>query len=337
MKDIAQEFGVSVATVSRALAGSPHISKARREQIQNFAREHNFFPNAIATQLRQSHTTPSKVIGVIVPQFTHYYFSTILNGIEQESSKRGYRIIVAQSDEQYEREVKICESFHQNKVCGIIVSQAKDTTNYAHFQQLIDAGIPLVFYDRICAGINASRVVVDDYMGTFNAVSHLIESGCRNIAFFGTTMNIEISKNRLNGYKDAIYQHGLKVNDDFVIQCDNRQDAERLTPSLLKKKNRPDAFIAVNDETAIGILYATKKAGLRIPQDVAICGFTNSDSATACDPMLTTVEQRGVEVGKEAADILINFVEGQVPKNQVVKRIVKTRLILRDTTKPLLA
>ena len=335
MKYIAREFGVSVATVSRALAGSPHISKARREQIQQFAREHNFYPNAIAAQLRQSHTTPSKIIGVIVPQFAHYYFASILDGIEQESSARGYRILVAQSDEQYNTEVQICESFYQNKVCGIIVSQAKDTTQYDHFRQLIDAGVPLVFYDRICAGINTSRVVVDDYMGAFNAVSHLIRTGCRRIAFFGTTMNIEIAKNRLNGYKDAIYQNGLTPDDSLIIQCDNRQDAELITPNILKRKDRPDAFFAVNDETAIGILYATKKFGLKVPQDISICGFTNVSSATACSPMLTTVEQRGVEVGKEAADILIDFAEGKTPPEQVVKCIVKTRLVIRGTTRPL--
>ncbi len=335
MKDIAREFGVSVATVSRALAGSPHISKERREQIQQFAREHNFYPNAIAAQLRQSHIIPSKVIGVIVPQFAHYYFASILNGIEQESSARGYRILVAQSDERYQTEVQICESFYQNKVCGIIVSQAKDTTQYDHFQRLIDAGVPLVFYDRICAGINTSRVVVDDYMGAFNAVSHLIKSGCKRVAFYGTTMNIEISKNRLNGYKDAIYQNGLSVDDSLIIQCDNRDDAEAITPEVLRRHDKPNAFFAVNDETAIGILNATKKAGFRVPEDISICGFTNILAATACEPMLTTVEQRGVEVGKEAADILINFAEGKTPSSQVVKRIVKTRLVVRGTTRPM--
>ena len=131
----------------------------------------------IAESLRHSRIQPMKVIGVIIPEFAHYYFSSILSGIEEEASAHGYRIMVAQSNEQYEREVKICKSFYENKLCGIIVSQAKDTHRYDHFQQLIDTGIPLVFYDRICTGVNASRVVVDDYMGAFNAVSHLIETG----------------------------------------------------------------------------------------------------------------------------------------------------------------
>ena len=333
MKDIAEALGVSVATVSRALKDSPRISAERREVIKKYAREHNFFPNFIAESLRKSRVQPMKIIGVIIPQFTHYYFSTILSGIEEEASARGYRLLVAQSNERYEREVAICQSFYENKVCGIIVSQAKDTVKYDHFTRLIDAGVPLVFYDRICPGINCSRVVVDDYQGTLKAVSHLIESGCRRIAYYGTTLNMEIAKNRLNGYKDALYQHGLQLDEALVKMCDNRADAERLTPQMMRMDDRPDAFFAVNDETAIGILYVVKRLGYIVPDEVSVCGFTDTNVATVCDPQLTTVEQRGREVGREAADILIDQAEGTIDTSHATKRVVKTRLIVRGTTR----
>ena len=239
MKDIAAHFGISVATVSRALKDSPRISVERRAAIQQYAREHNFTPNMIAESLRHSRIQPMKVIGVIIPEFAHYYFSSILSGIEEEASAHGYRIMVAQSNEQYEREVKICKSFYENKVCGIIVSQAKDTHRYDHFQQLIDTGIPLVFYDRICTGVNASRVVVDDYMGAFNAVSHLIETGCNRIAYYSSAMTLEISKNRYNGYKDALLKHGIQPDPDLVRLCDNRTDAESITPEMLNSSAPP--------------------------------------------------------------------------------------------------
>lgn len=241
--------------------------------------------------------------------------------------------MVAQSNESYEREVEICRSFYENKVCGIIVSQAKDTNKYDHFQKLIDCNVPLVFYDRICTGVNASRVVVDDYMGAFNAVTHLIETGCRKISFYGMSMKLEISKNRYNGYKDALLRHGLKPNEHFIRYCDNRADAEAITPELLNLEDHPDAFFAINDDTAIGILYTAKRMGFRVPEDISICGFTNGNRAIACDPMLTTVEQRGIMVGNEAANILIDQVEGIIPRNKVEKRIVRTRLILRGTTR----
>ena len=333
MKDIAREMGVSVATVSRALQDSPRISAEQRERIQAYAREHNFIPNAVAESLRRSRVAPQKIIGVIVPQIAHYYFSTILSGMEEEASARGYSMIVAQSDEQYEREVKICESFLGHRVCGVIVSQAKDTLRYDHFQKLLDNEMPIVFYDRICTGLNTSRVVVDDYQGAFTAVSHLIETGCRRIAFYGSDMHLEISKNRYNGYRDALLKGGLTPEADMRFECDNRAKAEEITPELLQRPDRPDAIFAVNDDTAIGILYTAKRLGLHVPDDLSICGFTNGERAIACDPMLTTVEQRGHRVGIEAVDILLDHVEGRTAPGAVERRVVKTRLITRGTTR----
>lgn len=333
MKDIAQHFGTSVATVSRALKDSPRISAERRKAIQEYAREHNFCPNTIAESLRNSKVMQPKIIGVILPEIVHYYFSSILAGIEERASESGYRVMVAVSDEKYSREVKICQSFFENRVCGIIVSQAKDTVNYEHFNQLIESGVPLVFYDRICTGVEASRVVVDDYKGAFTAVEHLIETGCKRIAFFGSPMTLEISKNRYNGYKDALLKHKMTVESSLTRFCDNRADAEIITPELLREENHPDGFFAVNDDTAIGIMYAAKRMGFKVPDDISICGFTNGQRAIACDPMLTTVEQRGRQVGREAVDILINKVEGIIPKEKVERRIVKTRLVVRGTTR----
>lgn len=333
MKDIAKEFGISVATVSRALKDSPRISTERRQAIQQYAREHNFAPNMIAESLRNSRVKPQKLIGVIIPEFVHYYFASILTGIEEEATSQGYRLLVATSHESYEREVRICQAFYENKVCGVIVSQAKDTQKYEHFQRLIDAGMPLVFYDRICTGVNASRVVVDDYMGAYNATTYLIETGCKRIAFYGSSMTLEISKNRYNGYRDALLKHGMQPDDTLIRFCDNRADAEAITPELLQSENRPDGFFAINDDTAIGILYTAKHMGLKVPEDVSICGFTNGFRAIACDPMLTTIEQRGKRVGEEAANILIGYVEGRIPLDKMERRVVRTRLVIRGTTR----
>lgn len=333
MKDIARELGVSVATVSRALKDSPRISTKQKERIKTFAREHNFYPNLTAEKLRHNRVRPSNIIGVIIPQIAHYYFSTILSGIEKQARIRGYNIIVAQSEERYDLEKIICEHFIESRVCGIIVSQAKDTVKYDHFEKLNQMGIPVVFYDRICTGINANRVVVDDYMGAFTAVTHLIETGCRRIAFYGASMNLEISKNRYNGYRDALLRHGLKADSSLEFICDNREDIEEITPKVLKRPDRPDAFFAINDDTAIAILYTAKRMGLKVPEEVSICGFTNGERAVACDPMLTTVEQRGHMVGEEAVDVLVAHVEGLLPKGKVEKKVVRTRLVVRGTTR----
>lgn len=333
MKDIAEHFGVSVSTVSRALSGCKKVRQEKRDAICAYAKELNFSPNDLAQSLRNNRRHALKVIGVIVPEITHYYFASVLTGIEEMASERGYQIVITMSGEHYERERQICQMFDTEPMCGVIVSQAKETTRYDHFQMLLDKGLPLVFFDRICTGINASLVVVDDYMGAFKAVTHLIETGCRRIAFYGMEGKAEVGKNRYNGYRDALLKAGLKPDDSLAIVCDNRSDAERLTPDILRRDDRPDAFFCVNDDTAIGVMYTAKRMGFNIPDDVAVCGFTNGSRAVACDPQLTTVEQRGVEVGCEAVNILIDKVEGLTDPDKVEKRVVKTRLVVRGSSK----
>lgn len=336
MKDIARELGISVSTVSRALDNSPSISAAKRQMIQDYAREHNFTPNSVAKNLRHTKSKPTKIIGVILPEIVHYYFASVLDGIEEEARRRGYRILVAQSHESYEQEMEICQAFFESRVCGVIVSLAKETKQYDHFRALQDHGMPVVFYDRICHGIDASRVVNDDYQSVFNATKYLIDTGCRNIAFFGSPMHLEISKNRFNGYKDALQQHGIAFAEDMVrIICDDCQEAELVAPEFLDKENHPDAFVAVNDDTAIGVLRAVKRAGYKVPDEISIIGYSDGVSATSSDPQLTTINQRGKKVGKEAVDILISKVENVNDRNKVTKRVVKTELVIRGTTKQL--
>lgn len=283
MKDIAEKFGVSVSTVSRALNGSTRVRKDRRDAICEYAKQHDFYPNNIAKSLRNSKREPIKLIGVIVPEFTHYYFSSVLTGIEEAAAARGYRIIITMSKESYEREVQICQMFEAHQVCGVIVSQAKETMQYDHFKSLQNKGIALVFFDRICTGINASLVVVDDYMGAFKAVTHLIETGCKRIAFYGMKGRAEIGKNRYNGYRDALLKAGITPDDNLVIACDNREDAEKLTPEMLERKDRPDGFFCVNDDTAIGVMYTAKRMGFNIPTT-----YRCADSPTATVPWRAT-------------------------------------------------
>ena len=335
MKDIARHFGVSIATVSRALNGSKRVCEAKRAMIQAYARQCNFYPNDIAKSLRNSRRAPIKVIGVIVPEFTHYYFSSVLSGIEAAATQRGYRIIATASREAYEREVQLCQMFEAHQVCGVIVSQAKSTTRYEHFQSLINQGIPIVFYDRICTGVNSSLVVVDDYKGAFDAVTYLAQTGCQRIAYYGMKGKTVLGSNRYNGYRDALLKAGLKPDPSLVYVCDNRDDAEQMTPEVLHRDDRPDAFFCVNDDTAIGVMYTAKHMGFRIPDDISVCGFTNGQRAIACDPQLTTVEQRGAKVGEEAVNILIDKVEGLSPKDKIEKRVVRTRLVVRDSTRKL--
>ena len=328
IKDIAKALGVSPSTVSRALKDNPDISQETRDAIHKYAKEHNYKPNALALNLR---TSRSNTIGVIIPQLVHHFFSCVLSGIEATAAKSGYNILVAQSNEEYEREVKIVHSFLAARVCGVITSLAKDTVQYDHYQELLNNNIPIVFYDRICTGINTERVVVDDYAGSFAAVEYMIQTGCKRIYFYSSPPHMEISKNRRNGYLDAMKKYKVRVDDSMIKFCDTREQAIAITPDILEEENRPDGFFAINDETASGILYACKQAGLKIPEEVSICGFTDGAIAQNTDPKLTTVEQHGEEIGESAISLLIDKIEGNKEKSS--NKIVRTNLVVRGTTK----
>ena len=329
IKDIARELGVSPSTVSRALKNNPDISQETRDLIHKYAKEHNYKPNALALNLR---TSRSNTIGVIVPQLIHHFFSCVLSGIEETAAKAGYNILIAQSNERYDQEVKIVHSFLAGRVCGVITSLAKDTSNYDHYLELIENNIPIVFYDRICPNINTGRVVVDDYAGSFAAVEYMIQTGCKRIFFYSADIHLEISKNRKNGYLDAMRKYKIPVDDSMIKLCDTREYAIAITPDILEKEDRPDGFFAINDETASGILYACKLMGFRVPEEISICGFTDGAIAQNTDPKLTTVEQHGEEVGKSAIHLLIDKIENE-ESNKSSNKIVRTNLVVRGTTK----
>jgi LacI family transcriptional regulator len=328
IKDIAKALGVSPSTVSRALKDNPDISRETKDAVHKYAQEHHYKPNALALNLR---TSRSNTIGVIIPQLVHHFFSCVLSGIEATAAKAGYNILVAQSNEKYEYEVKIAHSFLAARVCGVITSLAKDTVRYDHYQELLDHNIPIVFYDRICTGIHTERVVVDDYAGSFTAVEYLIRTGCKRIFFYSSLPHLEISKNRRNGYLDAMKKYKIPVDDRMIKFCDTREQAIAITPDILEEENRPDGFFAINDETASGILYACKQAGLKVPDEVSICGFADGAIAQNTDPKLTTIEQHGEEIGECAINLLIEKIEGKREKNS--NKIVRTNLVVRGTTK----
>lgn len=329
--DIARKLNISPSTVSRALKSHPDISKATIEKVQQCAKELKYKPNDLALNLRMKR---NNTIGIIVPELVHFFFDSILAGVEEITYQEGFNVIVCQSNELYEKEVKITESLINARVAGVLASLSKESSTYDHFQTVVDNDIPLVFYDRICIDIRTDRVVVDDYAGALQAVEHLIETGCKRIAFYSSPFHLEISKNRKNGYLDALRKHNIPVDESLIYECDTRNKAIELTPQVLKSQNPPDAFFAINDHTATGILYAVKREGLSVPADISICGFSGGDLALSCDPMLTTVEQHGYELGRTAARLLIDKIKGTT-HGQYTNRIIKTKLMVRGTTKPI--
>lgn len=331
IKDIAKALNISASTVSRALKNHPDISQETKDVVNAYAKDNNYKPNALASNLRMS---TNNTIGVIVPEIVHFFFSSILAGIEEAANKEGYNVIICQSNEKYEKEVKNVHALINSRVAGILVCISKETEQYAHFQEIVDNDIPLVFFFRTCPTVPADKVLVDDYVGAFEAVEYLIQTGCKRIAFYSSPLHLELSKHRKNGYIDALRKYDLPIDENLIRICDTREEAIIMTPEMLDEPNRPDGFLAMTDLCAAGILYAVKLAKLKVPQEIAICGFSDGELAKSCDPMLTTVEQHGYDIGKYATEMLIDRInEDEDSKAPYIDKMVETNLIIRGTTK----
>ncbi len=327
IKDIARELGISPSTVSRALKDHPDISQATRDAVNELAERWNYRPNPIALSLKSG---SSKTIGVIIPDVVHYFFSTVISGIEDVVYQRDYNMFLCQSNEMWEHEVKNIKTLLSSRVDGILASVAKTTTDFGHYRSITDKDIPLVFFDRAAEEIDTDSVVIDDETGSYRAVNHLLRMGKKRIVHLAGPPRLAIARNRLNGYLKAMKEYRLTPQDDYIVKCDDIESAERIIPELLTKTPRPDAFFAVNDLTAAQTLMIVKRHGLRIPQDIAIVGFTNSQIATLTDPGLTSVDQKGFEMGQLAARLLIDRIENR--HGPVQKKIITSDLVIRGSS-----
>ncbi len=318
-------MGVSPSTVSRALKDHPDISLETKKAINELAKKLNYSPDPIALSLK---SRKSKIIGVIVPEIVHYFFSTVLHGIEDFAYDAGYNVMICESNESYERELKNVEALLSNRSDGILVSLSKNTLNFDHLEKIQDVGVPLVFFDRICDKINTDRVIVDDEKGAFEAVEHLISIGCRNIAHLTAPDHLIISQQRKAGYIRALKTYNIAVNKDLIIKCDTISEAKKYIPALLQETPRPDGIFSINDLTAAEAIKIIKEKGLRVPDDVAVVGFTNGQISDLTDPPLSSVEQHGYEMGKEAAMLLIDRIEKEEDYSPIT-RVIETKFILK--------
>jgi len=232
IKDIARELGISPSTVSKALKGHPDISDSTKKAVRDLVEKWNYKPDPIALSLKRG---SGKTIGVIVPEIVHYFFSTVISGIEDLAYESDYQVMFCQSNESYEREVKAIETLLANRVDGILVSMSKVTRNFDHFRKIAESGIPLVFFDRICEDLETDRVIVDDEKGAYEATSHLIETGCKNLIHLSGPQNLLIGKNRRNGFIRALRDHNQTVDESNIIRCDTEDYAMNIVPGLLDR------------------------------------------------------------------------------------------------------
>lgn len=329
IKDIARELKISPSTVSRALKNHPDISPETKKAVTALATKLDYQPNSIALSLRKSKTN---IIGVVIPEIVHYFFSTIISGIEDVAYGAGYNVMICQSNESYAREVTNIHALMSSRVDGLLASISSETTDHEHFQSINKRGIPLVFFDRISQEIPASRVVVDDHDGAFRAVEHLYEQGCRKIAHLTGPANLDISKSRKQGYLDALKDKGLPVDESMIVEAGLSIDAGiRGAKVLLSKDDLPDAILAFSDPVAIGAMQVAREKHIHIPDDLALVGFSNEPITSIIHPSLTTVAQPGYEMGRIATQLFLDQSKAG-DDFQPETRILKTSLLVRESS-----
>lgn len=330
MKEIARKLGVSVSTVSRALKDSPELHPDTKKKIVEAAKAMNYQYNLLAQSLRISR---SKVLGVIVPELTSHFFSSNISGISDTAYRRGYNVMICQSNESYEQEKANVKTLVSSQVDGLLISLSRETKSYEHLQELYDREIPFIMFDRVTEEIPVSKVTVDDAHGAYLAVHHLLEQGCRKIAYFSGPEDLYISKKRKEGYLEALKEYGIPESEARIYVTDLTPEGNRnISLQMIAEKDRPDAVFAMIDPLAIDLMTVLKEKGVKIPDEIALAGFTNNPTSAVVDPSLTTISQPGYEMGKIAANHLLDQLD-EIVSDEPQSFVLQTTLVARESSK----
>ena len=332
IKTIAKELGVSTSTVSKALKDSHEISTETKEKIQAYANHYNYKPNHLALQLRNQKT---KVIGVILPKIVHHFFSTVIMGIEDGANEKGYNIMVCFSNESYKKEVETLKVLSNGSVDGIIVSVASETLenkDFDHFKGLVSEEIPLVLFDRVVDDILCDKVVVDDVSAGYKATQHLLDNGRKKIALITTPDHVNVGALRRQGYEKALIEAYIKKDENIIVKIDEKED---ITTQIQKVfESDIDGVFAVNEIYAAKTMRLAKENGLKVPEDLAVIGFTDGLISEYSSPSITTIAQHGFTMGKQAVELLIERIEKESETIKPKKIVISSDLKIRESTKP---
>lgn len=329
--DIAKKLNTTSGTVSRALNNHPAISEQTKKNVLKVAAQLNYRRNTIASSLRSGQTS---IIGVIIPSAEINFFGSVVHGIEKMANKHGYNVLIYQSNESWEHEQKGIETFLNARVDGIMVSIAKETTDYKHFIAVRKTKTPIVFFDRADSEMNMDSVTIDDHKGAWLATTHLIEQGYRRIAHIAGPQHIDIFKARLNGYKAALKDAGIKYDRSLVYSGDVSIEAgRRAVLYFLSLDTRPDAAFAVEDFTALGAIKELKHHNVLIPQQFGIIGFANESFGEHITPSLSTIDQQTVNMGKEAFSLMLSLIEKKgSKKTDIQNKVLEPVPVFRDSS-----
>lgn len=328
--DIARELKISASTVSRALNDNPRISQATKDKIKTLALQMGYQPNTIASNLRNRKTN---TIGIVVPLINRHFFSTFITGVEDVAFAKGYNVIISQSNDLLEKEKKIVHSLFSNRVDGLIASLSMQTNEFDHFQLFTNKNIPLVFFDRVVPGLDAHKIVVDDFSVGFTATQHLIEQGYQRIAHLAGPTVLNTYRDRMEGYISALKKNNLPVIEELII-CNRltRMDGQEAIKQLLALPHPPDAVFCGNDTSALSMIVYLKKNGMNIPEEFGIIGFSNEPFSEVVTPSISTLKQPAFEMGVKAAELLIEEIDAKNKSKRYQTIIMPTELVVRESS-----
>jgi LacI family transcriptional regulator len=329
IKDIARELSISPSTVSRALKNHPDISDETKKAVNELANRLKYQPNAVALSLKHSR---SNTIGVIIPEIVHYFFSSVISGIEDVAYDAGFTVIICQSNEKFDREYSNAKALLANRVDGILVSISKETSTFQHLYDLKDRHIPMVFFDRIVPGFLADQIIIDDLDASYRATKHLILGGRKRIAHFAGPQNLLIGQLRKQGYIKALQEGGLPIEEKLMLEADTFEKARIFANLLLDSSNPPDGIFAVNDLTAIGAMQTLQKRGVKIPDQIAVVGFSDGRFSGITDPTLSSVDQHGYEMGTIATEMLLKRILSEKSDFPFETKVLHANLIVRGSS-----
>lgn len=333
IKDIAKALNLSHSTVARALKGSYKISLATTQKVKEFAETNGYIPNLMAQSLKSQN---SRTIGIMLCSIPNSFFAEVINGIESVASNRDYYVIISQSHESYEKEVRNLKYLESRQIDGLLVSVSAETKDITHFKEFHDKKIPLVFFDRISDDILTHKVVSDNFGGAFDLTSNLIDNGYKKIAHITSSPMISITQDRLEGYKQALIKNGFPVNDDYIKYCMHGgrdiKEVEVAIEELFSLDDTPDALFTGSDRLTIASLGLLKQRGEQIPTNIGIGGFSNFSSPELFNPPVTTVSQSAFEMGKVATELLIQLIESKRPVKEFEKIVLPVHLTVREST-----
>ena len=318
LKHIAIEFNVSVATVSKALRDSYEISSSTKDKIQQYAKKHKYKPNSIALSLLNKKT---KAIGVIIPTLLNHFFVKIFSGIEQVANENGYNIIIIITNGSLEKEIESTNMFEKGTVDGLLISLSEETQskkNFMHLQDFIEDAGPMVMFDRVADTIQCDKIIVDDFNCAYNATEHLIKTGCKNIVIVSVLDDLGIVRLRINGYKQALKDNGIELNEKLIVLIKKEYDFETEIKTLLDY-NEVDAFIGLEEYSTIETMLIVKSRGYKIPDDISFIGYTNGNLFKYVNPSITCINQHAVYIGKKATEKLIERIEENNTDESVLK------------------